>query len=596
MPFLLENSSNKSEVVKKPKDAFRVDPNMVDYEAERTQFSWETASKEIDWFMNGKINAAYNAIDRHCNTALKHKIALRWIDDDLNCENYSFDELRKSTNKFANLLKTLKIEKQERVFIFMPRVPELYTAFLGIVKAGSVASTLFAAFGPDGIRDRLKDGGATALITIPEYLDRIDLIIDDLPNLKHVIVVDNRSKLTEVNIGETLRARIRSYETIVQNESDEFNAESMSPTDYSIMLYTSGTTGKAKGIMHCHQAIIQQHVTAKWILDLKEDDIYWCTADPGWVTGIAYGIFGCWSNGATSIVYGGRFDPKTWYQIIDDQKVTVWYTAPTAIRMLMQHGSELTSEFNLSSLRHLLSVGEPLNPEAIRWGLDAFGLPFHDTWWQTETGAMLISNYACLPIKIGSMGKPFPGITAAIVDEEGNILPAGVPGNLAIRPPWLSMMPTIWKNKEKYSEYFSNGWYLSGDKSYMDEDGYFWFIGRADDVIKTSGERVGPFEVESALVEHPAVAEAGVIGKPDMLRGEIIKAFTVLNEGFMASENLKNEITKYVKTKLAGHAYPRELEFVDNLPKTQSGKIMRRVLKARELGLPVGDLSTIERD
>ena len=342
-------------------------------------------------------------------------------------------------------------------------------------------------------------------------------------------------------------------------------------------------------------------MTAKWALDLRDSDTYWCTADPGWVTGIAYEILGSWSCGVTSVVYGGRFDPRRWYEILEKYQVSVWYTAPTAIRMLMAAGSDLVKEFKLSQLRHLCSVGEPLNPEAIKWSIKVFGRPFHDTWWQTETGAICIANYPSLDIKIGAMGKPVPGLIAAIVDDHGKELEVNKEGNIALKPKWPSMMHTIWKRPHKYKSYFTNGWYISGDHGLKDKDGYFWFIGRADDVIKTSGERVGPFEVESALVEHPAVIEAGVIGKPDPLRGEIIKAFVVLEESVKRkvanekyAEKLKTELSLYVKKHLAGHAYPREIEFIDKLPKTRSGKIMRRILKAKELGLPIGDTSTLE--
>ena len=346
--------------------------------------------------------------------------------------------------------------------------------------------------------------------------------------------------------------------------------------------------------MHVHRAILQEHVTAKWVLDLRDDDTYWCTADPGWVTGIAYEILGSWSNGVAALVYAGRFDPKRWYQLLEKYTITVWYTAPTAIRMLMAAGTALVKEFDLTNLRHMCSVGEPLNPEAIKWSIKAFGIPFHDTWWQTETGAICIANYPCMDIKMGSMGKPIPGLTAGIVDNEGHEVKANTEGNIAMRPKWPAMMHAIWRRPQKYKSYFINGWYLSGDRGWQDTDGYFWFIGRADDVIKTSGERVGPFEVESALVEHPAVVEAGVIGKPDPLRGEIIKAFVVLEQNTKPSEALKKELSEYVKKHLAGHAYPREVEFIDKLPKTRSGKIMRRILKAKELGLPVGDTSTLE--
>lgn len=573
-----------------------VKPNLVNYEQTYTTFTWEEAKKELDWFAGGKLNAAYNAVDRHCLTERKDKTALIWLGENYEREVYSFSELAVLSNKFANLLVHLGLKKQDRVFIFLPRIPELYIAFLGGVKAGFIASTLFSAFGPEALRDRLKDGEAIALVTARSLLPRVAAVISELPDLKHIILVDTRESTLNLSTGEeSLISYLRSYKQLMTQAANRFEPVPMEPTEYAFMLYTSGTTGKAKGVVHRHQAIIQQHLTAKWVLDLKEDDVYWCTADPGWVTGIAYGILGPWSNGVTSVVYQGRFQAEKWYQIIQDLKVTVWYTAPTAIRMLMRDDDKVAKKYDLSSLRHLLSVGEPLNPEAIRWGQQVFGLSFHDSWWQTETGSILISNYRCLPIKLGSMGKPFPGIKATIVDDEGKELPAEVPGNLAIKPPWPSMMATIWKNEAKYKEYFQAGWYITGDKAYKDKDGYFWFIGRADDVIKTAGERVGPFEVESVLVEHPAVVEAGVIGKPDPVRGEIIKAFVVLKKEFQPTPELEEDIKQFVKKKLAGHAYPREFAFVDSLPKTQSGKIMRRVLKAKELGLPIGDLSTLEK-
>lgn len=593
MAFTIENLSDKIEIVEKPKGALRLPPNLEGYDAAYSSFTWEQAQNEISRFADGKINAAYNAVDKHINTSKKDKVALHWISENGEAEAYTFSALSSLTNKFSNALKSLDIQRQDRIFIFLPRIPELYISFLGIVKFGAIASTLFAAFGSEALKDRLHDGQATALITTPEYLERVRPVLSELPHLKHIIVVDDRSSAA-IDFASDDTGLLRSYSKMMNSSSDKFEAAEMEPTDYSFMLYTSGSTGKPKGVVHRHQAILQQHLTTKWILDLKDDDIYWCTADPGWVTGIVYGIFGPWSNGITSIVYGGRYDADNWYKLIQDYKVTVWYTAPTAIRMLMKDDGNVTEKYDFSSLRHILSVGEPLNPEAIRWGLKAFGLPFHDTWWQTETGSILISNFPTLPIKLGSMGKPIPGISAAIVDDDGNVLPSGNPGNLAIKHPWPSIMGTVWHNETKYNEYFKGQWYLSGDKAYMDSEGYYWFIGRADDVIKTSGERVGPFEVESSLVEHPAVAEAGVIGKPDMLRGEIIKAFVVLNRDVNPSDELKDELKKHVKLKLAGHAYPREIDFVKSLPKTQSGKIMRRVLKARELGLPTGDLSTIE--
>ena len=565
----------KQKIIKKTEKLLRLPPNLKDYSKTVGSFSWSEAEKELSWFKGKKINAAYNALDRQALGKNKNKIALYWEGEEGEKENFTFGDLFVLANKFGNFLKSLGVKPQERVFFFLPRTPALYWGFLGTLRIGAIAGTLFAAFGPQALYDRLKNSGAKVIVTNKELYSRLEKIEKDLPDLKKVVFVDNLERLLN-RFSATARCR------------------PMHPSDTAFMLYTSGTTGKPKGVIHTHQAILVQHLTAKWVLDLKETDIYWCTADPGWVTGIAYEILGNWSNGVTTLVYEGRFNPEKWYQLIEDYQVTVWYTAPTAIRMLAAAGKSLLKKYNFSSLRHLASVGEPLNPEAVWWGLEAFGLPFHDNWWQTETGGILIANYPCMDIKPGSMGKPIPGITAEIVNDEGKKLGIGKIGNLAIRPPWPSMMKTIWRRPKKYKSYFINHWYITGDLAYKDKDGYFWFVGRADDVIKTSGERVGPFEVESCLLEHPSVVEAGVIGKPDPLRGEIVKAFVVLKKGWKPSEKLKEELQQFVKTRLAGHAYPREIEFIDKLPKTRSGKIVRRILKAKELGLPIGDTSSLE--
>lgn len=562
--------------------------NMGDYQEAYAAFDWRHVRNELDWFDDTHLNIAYNVVDRHADSVLKNKVALYWQGGDSSREEYTFLQLSKLSNKFGNALRNIGVRAGERVFIFAPRLPELYIAFLGILKVGAIATTVFSAFGPEAMLDRLLDAEATLIITTPELKGRIAETQQVMPSLK-VMVLDGRG-------GGGLENAELSYAAEMEAASEELEVARSAATDYAFLLYTSGTTGKPKGILHTHGALLQQHLSAKWVLDLKEDDVYWCTADPGWVTGVSYGMLAPWSNGVSQIVYEGRFDPERWYRIIEERRVSVWYTAPTAIRMLMKAGDELPARFDLSSLRHMCSVGEPLNPEAIRWGLEVFRLPFHDNWWQTETGAILVSNYPVMPIKLGSMGKPFPGVTAGIVDDSGRELPEGVPGNLAIKPGWPSMFAGIWKNEEKYKSCFVGDWYLSGDKAYEDGDGYFWFIGRADDVIKTSGERVGPFEVESALIEHPAIVEAGVIGKPDPLRGEIIKAFIVLTGDTRPSEELQEDIRRFIKKRLAGHAYPREIEFVETLPKTRSGKIMRRVLKAREMGLPVGDTSALEEE
>ena len=558
---------------------------LKNYEETATTHDWSDSEKAFSWYETGKVNIAYEAIDRHVDTHRKNKVAL-YYDDGVRKETYSFYDMKRNSNKAANVLKEkANLQKGDRLFIFMPRTPELYFSLLGALKMGVIVGPLFEAFMEGAVYDRLADSEAVSLITTPALLNRVPL--DKLPNLKTVFVVGNTT------IEET--DKIIDFNKYYNEASIEFEVEWMDKEDGSILHYTSGSTGAPKGVLHVHYSMVQHYQTAQWVLDLKEDDIYWCTADPGWVTGTAYGIFGPWLNGVTNVIIGGRFNPQAWYRSIQDYGITVWYSAPTAFRMLMGAGPNVISQYDLSTLRHVLSVGEPLNPEVIRWGIEALDLRIHDTWWMTETGGHIICNYPSMEIKLGSMGKPVPGIYATIVDDEGNEVPPFTMGNLAIRKGWPAMMRQIWNNPERYESYFLNGeWYVSGDSAYKDAEGYFWFQGRVDDVIMTAGERVGPFEVESKLLEHPAIMEAGVIGKPDPVRGEVIKAFVSLREGVEPSEQLKEEIRNFIKTGLSAHVAPREIEFKEKLPKTRSGKIMRRVLKAWELDLPTGDLSTME--
>jgi acetyl-CoA synthetase len=572
-------NNEQAEIIK----ATATDANLRSYEEARSGFDWTEVEKHFSWHATGKVNMAYEAIDRHAEAGLRDKVAL-YYSDATRDEAVTYGKMKTSSNKFGNVLRRLGVKKGDRVFIFMPRTPELYASLLGTIKIGAIVGPLFEAFMEQAVRDRLEDSQAVAIVTTPELLPRVP--VKDLPHLKHVILVGDN---IQADPGQV------DFKGEMAQASDELAIEWVDREDGLILHYTSGSTGKPKGVFHVHNAMIQHYYTGKIVLDLKPGDVYWCTADPGWVTGTSYGVFAPWLNGATNVVRGGRFKPQDWYSTIEKNKVTVWYSAPTSFRMLMSAGDETVEQFDLSSLRHVLSVGEPLNPEVVRWGLKVYNQRIHDTWWMTETGGQLICNYPSMDIRPGSMGKPIPGTEAAILDDNGNVLPPNRMGNLAIKTPWPSMMRKIWNNPAKYEEYFRlTGWYVSGDSAYMDEDGYFWFQGRVDDVINTSGERVGPFEVESKLVEHPAVAEAGVIGKPDPLRGEIIKAFISLRVGFEPSDELKADIAKFVKEGLAAHAAPREIEFKDKLPKTRSGKIMRRVLKAWELGLPTGDLSTIE--
>ena len=577
-------------VIEKP-GPFRVPPNLAHYDATVSAFDWAQVERELDWLPNGGLNLAHEAIDRHCNAGLGSKTAMIWEGKNGEEERYTFGDLRRETNKFANVLKGLELTKGDRVFAFMERVPELYFAVFGTLKAGCVTGPLFSAFGPDPVKDRLENSGAKVLLTQPDLRRRIAGILPQLPELEKVIVVNKSSRSSDPSVQGDL-----DYYELMAGASEELGALDTTRDDYSVMHYTSGTTGKPKGAVHRHNAVVQHYLTGKWVLDLHPDDIYWCTADPGWVTGTSYGMFAPWTNGVTQVIYEGGFRASKWYEIIEKYKVTMWYTAPTAVRMLMKAGTEVARQHDLSSLRYVCSVGEPLNPEAIFWGQEALDLPIHDNWWQTETGAILIANYPALPIRPGSMGKPLPGITAGIIDEGGNKLPPGQEGDLAIRPGWPAMFQTYWKDEDRYNSRFVNGWYITGDRARRDADGYFWFIGRADDVINTAGHLVGPFEVESALIEHPAVAEAGVIGKPDPIAMEVVKAFVSLKEGIEPTEELRREIMAFARSKLAAAVAPREIDFIASLPKTRSGKIMRRLLKARELGLPEGDTSTLEDD
>lgn len=560
-----------------------IDPtaNLKDYEKEANEMNWEKVHEQFTWSKTGKVNMVYEAIDRHVDEGKGDRAAFIYCDSNRE-ETYTFSNLKTLSSQFSNGLKAKGIEKGDRVFIFMPRSPELYVAMLGIIRLGAIAGPLFEAFMEEAVKDRLLDSGAKAVVTTPELLNRIP--VQDLPDLETIILV---------GADEVTDSKQVLYQDLM-TASSEYVIEWVDREDGMLLIYTSGSTGKPKGVLQVHDAMIHQYLAGKWVYDLREDDIYWCTADPGWVTGTSAGMWSPWLNGVTSVLRGGRFDANEWYATLEKYNVTVWFSAPTALRLLMSNGDGLSKKYDLSKLRHMLSAGEPLNPEVIRWGIETLNLRIHDNWWMTETGSSICANFRCNPIRPGSMGKPLPGITVSIIDDQGNELPPNRMGNLAIKPKWPAMVRTIWNNPERYEQYFLNGWFISGDSAYMDSDGYFWFEGRVDDVINTSGERVGPFEVESKLVEHPAVAEAGVIGVPDPVRGEVIKAFITLRGGYTESEELLEEIRGFVKTKLAAHAAPRLFEVCDTMPKTRSGKIMRRVLKAWELGLPTGDLSTME--
>ena len=575
--------------ISKPKNK---DNNLSDYHESRESFNWwDNAFKEMDWLPGGGLNNAYESIDRHVKNGNGDRLAMIWVGKNDEEESYTYSDLKLQSDKFGGVIRNLGLIRGDKVFIFMDRLPELYIAALGVLKAGGIIAPLFSAFGPEPVKDRMEDAGANYLITTPDLRSKLDDILPDIQTLKNVIIVNKNGRSKEKMKDEDL-----SYEKLMISSDSNFEIEHTTQYDFAIMHYTSGSTGKPKGVLHRHQAVVQQWLTGKWALDLKEDDVYFCTADPGWVTGTSYGIIAPWTNGVTQLIYEGGFGAQNWYKLIEKYKVTVWYTAPTAVRLLMRSGKKIVEKFDLSTLRFIGSVGEPLNPEAVVWGNETYGLPIHDNWWQTETGAIMCANYPSMPIRPGSMGRPLPGIDMAVIDENYEPLPNGEIGALAVRPGWPSMMYTYWQKDEMYNSRFKKGWYITGDQASVDDDGYFWFQGRADDVINTAGHLVGPFEVESTLIEHPAVAEAGVIGKPDPIAMEIVKAFVTLNPDYEPSKELNRELIKFSRNKLSAGIAPREIDFIDIMPKTRSGKIMRRLLKARELGLPEGDTSTLEED
>lgn len=569
-------------------------PNLLDYEATCRDFDWTEAWRLLDGLPGGRgWNIAHEAVDRHAAGPRARKTAIRWLGKAGERRELSYGELKAETNRFANALGRLGVAPGERVFVLLGRVPELYVAVLGALKARCVVSPLFSAFGPEPLATRLELGEGAVLVTTPAlYRRKLEALRDRLPALRHVILVGG-----EPPEGEGLH----DWSVLLDVCSPDFTIPDTDREDPALLHFTSGTTGRPKGAVHVHGAVVAHHVTGRYALDLHDDDLFWCTADPGWVTGTSYGIIAPLTNGVTNLVVEAEFDPQTWYEVLERERVTVWYTAPTAIRMMMRQGAELLQGRDLSALRFLASVGEPLNPEAVVWGREAFGLPFHDNWWQTETGGIMIANFAALDIKPGSMGRPLPGIEAAVVRRlpDGGVEPIEEPlveGELALRAGWPSMMRGYLHEEARYRACFAGDWYLTGDLAKRDAEGYYWFVGRADDVIKTSGHLIGPFEVESALLEHPAVAEAAVIGKPDPTAGELVKAFVALKPGQEPSEALRRELLGLARKRLGAAVAPKEIDFRRNLPKTRSGKIMRRLLKARELGLAEGDLSTLESD
>ncbi|OFW46722.1 MAG: acetate--CoA ligase [Acidobacteria bacterium RIFCSPLOWO2_12_FULL_67_14b] len=571
-----------------------VSPNLLDYRRTCAEFSWAEAQRQLDGLPDGRgLNIAHEAVDRHATGVGRHRVALRWLSKDGARRDFTYGDLREETSRFANVLKSLGVGKGDPVVVMAGRIPELYIAALGTLKNGSVFTPLFSAFGPEPIQSRIDIARAKVLVTTDAlYRKKVEPIRALLPSLEQVLLIGDVTSIQSF-------ARVRHLRTLMAAVDARFVIPATDPEDAALLHFTSGTTGKPKGALHVHHAVVAHHATARFALDLHPDDVFWCTADPGWVTGTSYGIIAPLTLGLTSIVDEADFDAERWYAILAREKVTVFYTAPTAIRMLMRGGAAATRPQAFPSLRFLASVGEPLNPEAVVWGVGAFGRPFHDNWWQTETGGIMIANFAAMDVRPGSMGRPLPGIEAAIVRRtgEGAIEVVDAPdteGELALRPGWPSMFRGYLSDEARYRQCFVGGYYLTGDLARRDGDGYYWFVGRADDVIKSSGHLISPFEVESVLLEHPSVAEAGVIGKPDPVAFEIVKAFVALKPGFDADETLNRELLGFARVRLGAAVAPKEIEFRPSIPKNRAGKIMRRLLKAQELGLPQGDTSTLE--
>ena len=561
------------------------------YDERIKNFDWSISEKELDYRPGNVINIGWYCSDRICKLGKADKLALIWEGSTGLEKRYTYNELRLTSNAVGQFLRDLGIKPEDRVCLFMDKIPELYIGFLGVLKTGAIVQPLFSAFGDESLIVRLDNAQTTAIITQRKHAPKVRKILDRMPYLKHIIIVDP-------DPAKPLGEREVAFDMDHAPKPENFEIYPTKAESPSVLHYTSGTTGQPKGVKHVHYSLISQYLTAKWVLDLQDSDIYWCTADPGWVTGTSYGIIGAFSNGVTQCVLDAGFSAENWYKFIEKHKITMWYSAPTAIRSLMKAGDEIIKKFDLSTLRHLASVGEPLNSEAVIWSEKVFGKAFLDTYWQTETGSIMISNYPGMKIKPGSMGKPFPGITATVIDAD-KFEPFDSPGKIgliAIKPGWPSMMRTYWRNEETYRKKFRNGWYLPGDRSSIDPEGYFWFVGRDDDVINTGGHLVSPFEVESALLEHPAVAESAVVSKPDFVNMEVVKAFVTLKPGFEPSKDLDLEIMNFVRKKLSPLAMPQEIEFIDTLPKTRSGKIMRRILHAKEWGEEIGDTSTLEND
>ena len=532
-------------------------------------------------------NIAYHCTQKICQEGNAQKNAFVFLDSQMQSTFFSFQQLEEESNRFANVLQQLGFQEEEPFFLFLPKTPETFFCFLGALKAKLLVSPLFYSFGEDALLDRLSDSGATGIVTRKSYLKKLKRILPKLPRLKKILVIDILDHLSENQLSLPL---------LREGVPSSFEIPPTSREDPSVLHYTSGSTGKPKGVVHVHGSLALQKRTTQQVLGLESDDVYWCTADQGWVTGTSYGIIGPWSLGVTQVHYAGGYDPEKWMLLLSEQKVTVWYTAPTALRMLMQQPDAFFASFSFPHLKRIYSVGEPLNPEIISWGKRVFGMDIYDTWFQTETGSIMISNHPGLIVKPGSMGKPVDSIEASVHDDKGNPCAPNEKGRLVLKPGWGSMFVNYRNHTDVYREKFVHGWYQTGDTAWIDEEGCFWFGGRSDDVINSAVHLISPFEIESALLEIPQIVESGVVGVPDPMLFEKVVAFIRLKPGVEMDKELELKTRLYLSNKLSSIATPGEIRVVDRIPKNKSGKIMRRVLKASYLGQDIGDISTMEEE